>query len=96
MVGLQLDEEMAPEQDTHYRGPKEQTKGQKQARTQTSNAFEASAGSHGWPKVRGCRRTMRRKMRRRPDQLWLAVHASGEQPANCSRLGGSEAAGEHR
>lgn len=85
----------------HYslqRNQKEQTKDQEHA-TQTSNAFEASAGSHGWPRVRGCRRTMRRKMRRRPDYLWLAVHASGEQLQIACAVGGSEAARaihEHR
>jgi hypothetical protein len=44
MVGEGLNEEMASRQDSHYRGPGEQTKVRS---TQTSNAFEASAGSHG-------------------------------------------------
>jgi hypothetical protein len=72
----------------------EDQKNRRKAETlETCNAFEASAGSHGWPRIRGCRRTMRRKMRRRPDQVWLAVHASGEQLQIAAWLGGSEAAG---
>jgi hypothetical protein len=58
MIGCQRDEEMATRQDTHYRGSEEQTEVRN---TQTSNAFEASASSHGGPRIRGCRRTMRRK-----------------------------------
>jgi hypothetical protein len=58
MIGGQLDEEMATKQDTHYRGSREQMEVRI---TQTSNAFEASASSHGGPRIRGCRRTMRRK-----------------------------------
>jgi hypothetical protein len=43
-MGGRPNEEIAARQDSHYRGPGEQTNVRS---TQTSNAFEASARSHG-------------------------------------------------
>ena len=60
--------------------------------TQTSNAFEASAAHTAGSRIRGRGWQMRDKMRRRPDQLRLALRLSGEHLQIAALLGGSEAA----
>jgi hypothetical protein len=60
--------------------------------TQTSNAFEASAAHTAGSRIRGRRWQMRDEMRRRPDQLRLALRLSGEHLQIAALLGGSEAA----
>lgn len=60
--------------------------------TQTSNAFEASAAHTAGSRIRGRRWQMRDEMRRRPNQLRLALRLSGEHLQIAALLGGSEAA----
>ena len=55
--------------------------------TQTCNASEASASSHGFPKIRGSRWQMRDEMRRRPGQVGLALSLSGEHLQIAALLG---------
>jgi hypothetical protein len=83
--------EMKPSrQTTHY---KEAGRGQ---RHRHSNAFEASASSHGWPKDQGLWAVDARRNAETANQQGLALHLSGRTPANCSAVGGSERCGTGR
>lgn len=82
MVGYQLSRGRISRQDTHYRET-----GGTQETVQTSNAFEASA-AHTAGQGSGALDGLRRKMRRQLDQLWLAVHASGEHLQIAALIGG--------
>lgn len=59
--------------------------------TQTCNTFEASAAHTPGQRSGASEGSLRRKMRTRPGQQGLAVHASGEQVQIAALLGGSEA-----
>lgn len=90
---VQLNRKQISRQDSPWNQTQRTGRGQR-CRHATPLRLLRFCTSHGWPRIRGSGGSLHRKMRRRPGQLRLAVHASGEHLQIGALLGGTGGATE--